>query len=136
MSAGRVHRDLDTVLQLVKPENRRVVQAVAEALALVEFQPTTSYIKAKRRDGGPDIRIATGWCNGFISREEALTATGGFVSESDLWPSDARPDLFGAWLPSHEGRDRGPRTPKSAPSKVCPGCNTAIPATGVCDVCG
>lgn len=60
-------------------ENRDFIRKFVVAIGVsgCEIVRSKSYIKALRIDGGEDLRIASGWSNGFVDEAEALAATGG-----------------------------------------------------------
>ena len=59
-------------------------------------------MRAVRRDGGPDLRIASGWSNGFVSEEEVVQVAG----DVTRWES-GRTGLWGLSHPEHGGGGQG-----------------------------
>jgi len=90
-------------------ENRPVVEAYAAAIGISGYFERAGYVLAERRSGGPSLRIAYGWVNGFIDEEEIRAAVG---DRLDAWQSDERAPLWGAWHPvnrAHAGNGASPR---------------------------
>lgn len=124
--------DLEDALegQRIPLENRPMIRAFVASIGCSRFERTTTYIKATRIHGGPDLQIGYGWTTGFATREEA-EATGGV----EVWPTGHR---WGITHPVHrENGDRVPRPPAPRPSlKFCPTCNLELPLVGGCPDCG
>lgn len=111
-------------------ENRKLIESFAAALGARRYELTTGYVKAERDDGGPVLRIASGWSNGFVSQQEAMR----FVSESDTWPSPDRPGLWGITHPVNGGGRRPDRASRPEPEPdVCPDCRFARSISGACE---
>lgn len=111
-------------------ENHDVIRRFTAALGITAFVGTSSYIKAVRKDGSPDLHIAHGYTNGFRSRDEAVEASG-----SPSVGASARGT--GQWLvihPLNSLRDGG--GPSGATAKrhyeTCKVCNTVKTASGSC----
>lgn len=114
------------------PQNRATLEAIAHNLDLVTFTLRSGYIRADRRHGGPRIQMASGWVDGFTSREEAEAAVDGLTA--DFWETD-RPGLWGCTLPMHGNACQGGSRAAEKPLMTCPVHHVALPATGVCDDC-
>lgn len=115
------------------PQNLATLEAIARNLDLVEFTRRSGYIRADRRHGGPRLQLASGWVDGFISREEAEEAVDGLTS--DFWETD-RPGLWGCTLPVHGNANQGKASGRVEKTpETCPVHHVALPATGVCDDC-
>ena len=114
-------------------DNRPFVRAIAAHVGISGCEVKSTYIKAYRADRGRPLRIAPGWTNGFLSREEAKAAAG---EGADTWESDRAP-LWGVSHPvTWTGHGGGGRA--EAPARdfgMCPVHFVALPATGVCDLC-
>ena len=65
--------------------NQRFVRRIVDVIGIDRFVSTSTYLRAVRSDEGPDLRIAYGWTNGFVSRDEARHAAG------DAQPRSRRP---------------------------------------------
>jgi hypothetical protein len=84
--------------------NRYFVRQVAEMVDISSYILTRKYIKAVRAGSGPSLRIAKGWSDGFVTKQEAERASGGRVL---VYQSD-RPGLWGVehprnWIRSRHG---------------------------------
>jgi len=92
-------------------ENRRTVEAYTAAIGIDHYEQTTGYVIASRQDGGPQIRIAYGWANGFRDREEIEAIVG---TQLSTWGSDDRSPLWGLWHPKNRARTSpgSSKTPK------------------------
>ena len=73
-------------------ENREFVREFAIAIGIEGCAVTSAYIKVIRTDGGPDVRIASGYSNGFVDEAEALRVTGG---AHPVWASEKRKGFWG-----------------------------------------
>lgn len=111
-------------------ENHALIRRFVEGLDISEFHGTSAYIRAVRRAGGPDIRIASGWSNGFISQDEIL----GVAGDVSSWPSGrGKGDLWGLSHPRNGG-DRSGSGGASAKRDygTCPECTMTIHANRTC----
>lgn len=115
-------------------ENQVFIEQFCKHLGITDFQETSSYIKAIRTDGNPNLQIEHGWTNGFSSEAEAREATG---KGADVWESGRGTGLWGVSHPINKigNGGGGPARPKRD-FGVCPNCLFALPATGECDNCG
>src|SRR4051794_2749007 len=100
-------------------ENRPLIRRIADELKLARFSLTSGYIKAERADGGPLLRIASGWSNGFLSKEEAMQ----FVSEDEIGACYEREALFSISLPKNSLRAGNGSTSQDRDYGICPDCN-------------
>jgi len=128
-SAERVFSSLDQALMeyRIPMENHDIIRHAVTLIGAERFTGTTAYIKAHRRDGGPVLRIQSGFINGFVSREEAEA-----VSAEDVWPS-GRTGVWGLTLPVH-GHPNSGGTPKAQARDygTCEVCWTKFTAAGTC----
>jgi hypothetical protein len=110
--------------------NRPFVRKFVEAIGIAEFYETTGYIKAVRIAAGPDLHIASGWSNGFVSEAEIL----GVLGDVSRWGDDERPRVWGVGHPEnrigHGGG--GPASSKERDYGTCVACFTAFSANGMC----
>ena len=69
---------LDAALEThqIPLDNRPVIRRFTSAVGIEAYIGTSSYLRAVRKDGGPDLHIAHGYTNGFRSRDEATAASG------------------------------------------------------------
>ncbi len=112
-------------------ENRPLIRRITDKIGVSHYEFTSGYMKAIRRDGGPTLRIGSGWTDGFTSIEELHAAAGNDV---EWWPTD-RKNLFGVWHPVNRGYEGGPRLkgkPDTTDYGVCPQCMLLRTATGAC----
>jgi len=119
---------------VLAPENYRFIEHICDYIGIERLVPidTNSYLKAIRRDGGPDIRIHPGFTNGFVSQEEARSASG---SDSNAWKSDRKPgQLWGVHHPVNQiGQGSGGPARQQRDYGLCPHHNLKLPASGVCE---
>ncbi len=127
---GRRYGSLDDALEATNAhlDNRPWIRELCARIGISEYHQTSGYIKAVRSDGGPPLRIAYGWTNGFVSQEEAEAATG-----VPAWPSEDRRDLWGVTHPVHgHGGSGAGGKPAEVGYGVCPTCHTTITPSGTC----
>lgn len=84
-------------------ENHSFIRRFTDAIGIEAYFGTTEYIKAVRTGAGPDLNIAYGWSNGFVSEEEARLATG---DTTQVWTSSRATGLGGDASDARE-RQRG-----------------------------
>ena len=113
--------------------NHAFIRTFVEAIGIRAYYETSGYIKAERADGGPQLNIASGWSNGFVSEQEIVDILG----DVDRWGDDERPRLWGVSHPinniGHGGG--GPAGTGRRSYGTCPECFMELPANGVCN-CG
>ena len=80
--------------RMIPLENHALITRAADGIGIALYLETSTYIRAVRREGGPDIRIAWGWTNGFRSEDEILT----LVGDVQRWRS-GRKGLWGVTHP-------------------------------------
>jgi hypothetical protein len=122
------------VLRGIPAANHTTVNRILDRIHIASFHPTSSYVRAEREDAAPPLRIASGWVNGFIGRDEAVDACGpGFTP----WQSEERRELWGVSLPENSLRAGGSSSDRRAEQLICPtpGCGSVLPVSGVCDFC-
>lgn len=122
--------DQALMLRRIPLENHALIRRAVAHLGIVEFYGTSAYIRGVRPSGGPDIRIASGWSNGFVSEDEVLSALG----DVERWPSGRAPgNLWGITHPKHgAGRSGGPQFGSKRDYGTCPECTMAFHANGTC----
>ena len=76
----------------IPTENHEFIRRVASTVGITDYRVVgagTRYIRATRREGGPDLHIYWGYTNGFTSEEEAVgvagTAVRGASSRKGTW---------------------------------------------------
>lgn len=110
--------------------NHNLIRRFVDAIGIAEIYGTTGYIRAVRLGGGPDLRIASGWSNGFVSEEEVVQVAG----DVERWESDARTGLWGLSHPEHGGGGQGGSTSRALRQYgVCPVCHIERRANGSCE---
>lgn len=122
--------DLEDALEdkKIPLENRAIIRAFVASIGCARFEATTSYIKATRSHGGPDLNIAYRWTTGFATREEA-EAPGGV----GVWPWGRRWGITHPVHKTHEGGGASPAPPTS--KRFCPTCHMELPLSGGCPDC-
>jgi hypothetical protein len=121
----------------IPAENHGFIERVTTAVGIARYQAVTNvdkpYVRARRLDGLPDLRIYYGYTNGFISEDEVVYVAG---SGADRGPSSRR----GTWYVAHptnqvrSGNERSRDTRREV-TRLCSNCNVQLPLTGVCDDC-
>jgi len=76
----------------IPSENHKFIRDITNAIGIVEYRtivyPSKTYIRARRRDGRPDLHIAWGYTNGFAEEELIRIASGatrGPSSRNGTW---------------------------------------------------
>ncbi len=112
-------------------ENHSFIRQFTDAIGIEAYFGTTEYIKAVRTGAGPDLNIAYGWSNGFVSEEEARLATG---DTTQVWTSSRATGLWGVTHPMHgSGNGGGPESTSGRRDYgTCPTCFTKFAANGSC----
>ena len=121
----------------IPAENHGFIERVTTAVGIAEYQAVANvdkpYVRARRRNGLPDLRIYYGYTNGFVSEDEAVRVAG---SGTDRGPSSRK----GTWYVTHPtnqvrpGSERSRNVPREA--ELCSACYVQLPLTGVCGECG
>ena len=115
--------------------NQRFVRHIVNVIGIDRFLSTSTYLRAVRSEGGPDLRIAYGWTNGFVSRDEARRAAGD-AAEIDPSPDRAGHGLFGVRHPENKIRDSSEASVgKQAGMSFCTQCGYALLGDGTCENC-
>jgi hypothetical protein len=111
--------------------NRALIHRFVEGIGIAAYYETTGYIKAVRSAGGPDLRIASGWSNGFVSEAEICDVLG----DVDRWLSDERVGLWGVSHPENQigNGGGGPNSESVRSYGTCSECFLDLPATGQCN---
>jgi hypothetical protein len=111
-------------------ENRDFVREFVGKIGISDFFETTNYIKAVRKDGGPDMHISSGWSNGFRSEAEILSI---FPNQKERWGDDERARVWGVWHPLNwSGRATGDSASKQRDYGTCPKCLMNFYPNGTC----
>lgn len=131
--AEREYISLDQALadrQIPFP-NHDIIRLAVAVVGIERYTGTSSYIKAHRAAGGPVLRIAYGFTNGFVSREEALS-----VGNVTPWRS-GRKRLWGIEHPQNSirGGNTGAKR-KERDYGVCDVCFTGYTPAGTCRCAG
>lgn len=109
--------------------NRPLIQRFVANIGIDSFYETVRYIKAVRVGDGPDLHIASGWTNGFISETEVVEVCG----DIDRWLDSDRPSVWGVSHPENRiGLSSGGDAGTKRTYGVCPICNTEYFANGEC----
>ena len=129
---GQTHyRSLSTALneRMIPLENHALITRVAEGIGIALYLETSTYIRAVRREGGPDIRIAWGWTNGFRSEDEVLATVG----DVQRWRSDRR-GLWGITHPVNRAWSNETASARHVQRDyaICPRCTLMLAANGTC----
>lgn len=109
-------------------ENRELIRRAVAAVGIERYAGTSTYIKAYRQDGGPNLRIRYGYTTGFISREEAESVE----NHIGVWQS-SRKDLWGITHPVNNigGGNTGPKRTERDYG-TCTECFTQYRPNGAC----
>lgn len=134
-SGQRQYSSLDEALRIhrIPWENDDVIRRITDGIGVCGYFGTSGYIRAVRGDGGPDLRIAYGYTNGFQSAEEANRILG---EDARPWRSKRR-GLWGVLHRLEKTRDggtnagRGPR----GDGGECVNCGNRLPMSGICSFC-
>ena len=117
----------------IPSENHAFIRQITNAVGIAEYRtvdnPSKRYIKAKRRDGLPDLYIHYGFTNGFAEEELTRIAAG-----ATRGPSARK----GTWYVEHpvtrvhSGNERSRSTRREA--GFCD-CGMQLSLTGACANC-
>jgi hypothetical protein len=112
--------------------NHSFIRQFMSRLKISGFHDRGIYIKAVRLGGGPDLRIHSGYTNGFVSEAEVREVAG---PAAHCWPSQ-RPPL-GQWGVDHpvHGSPGGGGKKSGNPKRdygTCPRCHQALLPSGIC----
>ncbi|OBG06223.1 hypothetical protein [Mycolicibacter sinensis] len=118
-------------------ENHGFIERLTMAVGIAEYQAVVSvdkpYVRARRQDGLPDLRIHYGYTTGFVSEDEVVRVAG---SGADRGPSSRK----GTWYVAHptnqvrHGSDRA-RDIRREAARLCTTCYVQLPLTGICGAC-
>lgn len=111
-------------------ENHKLIRKVTQNIRIGSYFRTSSYIKAVRVAKGPDLHVASGYTNGFQSRDEALMAAGDVECERSQRGTEQW--LIRHPVHGHASQDSGPAGPAGRDYGTCPNCFTTFSATGRC----
>ena len=114
----------------IPSENHEFIRRITSAIGIADYctieNSSQTYIKAKRRDGLPDLHIYYGYTNGFTSEAELVRAAGGAARAPS---SRAR-----TWYVEHPVNKVRPGSTRSRDTGFCE-CGMQLSLTGVCDNC-
>jgi len=127
----RRYRSLAAALmeRMIPTENHWLITRATDGIGIELYLETSSYIRAVRRGGGPDIRIAWGWTNGFRSEEEVLATVG----DVQRWRS-GRNGLWGITHPVNRAWSSEGASSRHVQRDyaICPRCTLMLAANGTC----
>jgi len=119
----------------IPAENHEFIRRITTAIGIAEYRAvensSKSYVIARRRDGLPDLHIAYGYTNGFVSEEEIIHTTGSATGRA---PSSRK----GTWYVEHPTtrvRPGGERSRDTRREAGFCGCGMQLSLTGVCANC-
>jgi hypothetical protein len=117
----------------IPTENHVVIRRFTSAVGITDYSVVAAgktYIRATRREDGPDLHIYRGYTNGFTSEEEAAGVTGSAVRGAS--------SRKGTWYVEHPVTKVRPGSTRSASVRregtFC-GCGMQLSLTGVCSNC-
>lgn len=108
--------------------NHEFIRRFIDAIGGGEFYETTGYIKCVRAGFGPDLHIASGWSNGFVSEAEVIDSLGAVKR----WGDDDRARGWGVDHPQPGHGGGGPKSRVRRDYGVCSECFTGYTASGAC----
>ena len=118
----------------IPAENHEYIRRFTTAVGIDDYRVVESgktHIRAKRRDGGPDLFIYYGYTNGFTSEEDVVRAVGPGCERK---PSSRK----GTWYVTHPVDQVATRSPRSRDVRregnFCT-CGMQKSLTGVCANC-
>ncbi|WP_137845169.1 hypothetical protein [Microbacterium sp. 2FI] len=132
-SAQYRYASLDAALRAkhIPLENHELIRRFTDAIGCESYYDRSSYIKAVRADGGPNLLIAYGWSTGFTSEDEARSAT----RAEDCWQDKPHSTRWGVSHPVNKigqgGQGAASRT-EHRTYDTCPECFTEFAASGDC----
>jgi hypothetical protein len=136
MSAGNEFDSLQGALSKaqIPAENHEVIRRFTSAVGITDYRvveaSSNAYIKATRREGGPDLHIHWGYTNGFTCEEEAVGIAGSAVRGAS--------SRKGTWYVEHPVTKVRPGSTRSASVRregaFCD-CGMQLSLTGVCSNC-
>lgn len=115
-------------------ENQPFIRRIVESIGVAALFEREGYIKAVRLEGGPDLRIFTGYTNGFQNSQEIVEAVG----NAHLWRSKRRTVLepWGVDHPDHGTSMIGTNSKsRKVEGGLCAECSNVLPLSGVCNFC-
>ena len=115
-------------------ENHLLIRQFTSAIGIAAYYGRSGYIKAVRPGDGPDLRIHSGYTNGFASEAEVRAAVG---PTAHCWPSRRGTGQWGVDHPVHGTAGGGGK--KSGNPRLdygtCPSCRQyPLLPTGRCSV--
>ena len=117
----------------IPAENHEFIRGLTSAVGITDYRVVEAgktYIKATRREGGPDLHIHSGYTNGFTSEEEAVGIAGSAVRGAS--------SRKGTWYVEHPVTKVRPGSPRSASVRregaFCD-CGMQLSLTGICSNC-
>jgi hypothetical protein len=113
--------------------NHEFIRRFTSAVGITDYRVVEAgktYIRATRREGGPDLHIYWGYTTGFTSEEEAIGVAGTAVRGAS--------SRKGTWYVEHPVTKVRPGSTRSASvrreGRFC-GCGMQLSLTGVCSNC-
>ncbi|MBS9531988.1 hypothetical protein KIH27_00110 [Mycobacterium sp. M1] len=118
-------------------ENHGFIERVTTAVGIAGCQAVVNvdkpYVRARRRDGLPDLHIYYGYTTGFVSEDEVLRFAG---AGADRGPSSRK----GTWYVAHPTTQVRPGSTRARDVRreaaLCSTCYVELPLTGICGECG
>jgi hypothetical protein len=117
----------------IPAENHDFIRRFTTAVGITDYSVMgagKTYIRATRREGGPDLHIHWGYTNGFTSEEEAVGIAGSAVRGAS--------SRKGTWYVEHPVTKVRPGSSRSASVRregaFCD-CGMQLSLTGVCSNC-
>jgi hypothetical protein len=113
--------------------NHEFIRRFTSAVGITDYsvvEAGKTYIRATRREGGPDLHIHRGYTTGFTSEEEAVGVAGGAVRGAS--------SRKGTWYVEHPVTKVRPGSTRSASVRregaFCD-CGMQLSLTGICSNC-
>ena len=131
MSNPRRYGTLDAALlaEGIPASNWDTIAGIVKAIPISDFSArSTRGIRARRADGGPDLRIEYGHTIGFLSQEEAERA----APNCAAWANSASGNRWGITHPENAHRDTENPTQPTSATETCAECFTAKSVAGTC----
>jgi hypothetical protein len=117
----------------IPAENHEFIRSVTIAVGIADYrvvEASKAYIRATRREGGPDLHIHSGYTNGFTSEDEAVGVAGSAVRGAS--------SRKGTWYVEHPVTKVRPGSARSTSVRregaFCD-CGMQLSLTGVCSNC-
>ena len=118
----------------IPTENHEFIRRFTNAIGIAAYrvvEASNTYIRATRRDGGPDLHIHYGYTNGFASEEEIV----GTAGEAAQRKASSRKGTWYVAHPETKVYDGSGRSASVRREGVFCGCGMQLSLTGVCSNC-